>query len=123
MPLVSLHVDDVHAIHIALFRNDTSMTQRFQDNYLGGPGTDVNHGSVVIDHVASYGTGVKDMIARLDKHGANSLRRQANAGDLLSPFIDAPNGMRVELNFDEAEAKADGIRPAMTAQDAVAETV
>ena len=63
------------------------------------------------------------MIARLDKHGANSLRRQANAGDLLSPFIDAPNGMRVELNFDDAEAKADGIRLDMTAQDAVTETV
>ena len=63
------------------------------------------------------------MIARPDKHDANSLKLQANAGDLFQPFIDAPNGMRVELNFDDAEAKADGISLGMTAQDAVTETV
>lgn len=83
----------------------------------------MNPGSGLIDHVACYGTGVKDMIARPDKHDANSLKRQANAGDLFQPFIDAPNGMRVELNFDDAEAKADGISLGMTAQDAVTETV
>ena len=55
------------------------------------------------------------MIARPDKHDANSLKRQANAGDLFQPFIDAPKGMRVELNFDDAEAKADGISLGMTA--------
>jgi len=123
VPLVWLYVGDVHAIHIAPFPDDKDQTERFQNNYLGGRRTDVTHGSGVIDHVAFHGTGLKDMIARLDKHGANYLKRQANAGDLFQLFIDAPNGMRVELNFDAAEAEADGIKPDMTAQEAVAETV
>ena len=38
VPLVSLHVGDVHAIYIALFQDDTNKTQRFQGNYLGGRG-------------------------------------------------------------------------------------
>ena len=34
--------------------------------------------------------------------------------------LPGPTGMRVELNFDAAEAEAHGIKPAMTAAEAVA---
>ena len=119
VPLIWLYVGDVHAIHIAEFPKEGE-TQRFQDRYLGGRRTEVRYGSGVIDHVAFHCTGLVDMVARLDGEKANYLKRQANDGDLFQLFIDAPNGMRIVLNFDAAEAKAASMKPDLTAAEAVA---
>ena len=119
VPVVWLYVGDVPAIHIAPFPEEGE-TQRFQDRYLGGRKTEVDWGSGVIDHVAFGCTGLAGMIDRLDTHKAKYLKRQANAGDLFQLFIDGPNGMRIELNFAAAEAEAAGIKPDMTAAQAVA---
>ena len=70
--------------------------------------------------MAFHCTGLVDMVARLDGEKANYLKRQANDGDLFQLFIDAPNGMRIELNFDAAEAKAASMKPDLTAAEAVA---
>lgn len=120
VPLVWLYVGDVHAIHIAPFPEEGE-TQRFQDKYLGGRRTDVTYGSGVIDHVAFHCTGLPEMISRLDSEGANYLKRQANDGDLFQLFIDAPNDIRIELNFAAAEADAAGVKPDLSAAEAVAE--
>lgn len=119
VPVVWIYVGAVPALHIAPFPEEGA-SQRFQERYLGGRKTEVEWGSGLIDHVAFGCTGLADMIARLDTHGASYLKRQANVGDLFQLFIDGPNGIRVELNFDAAEAVADGIEPDMTAAEAVA---
>ena len=119
VPLVWLYVGEVPAIHIAPFPEEGE-TRRFQDNYLGGRRTQVRYGSGVIDHVAFHCHDLAGTIARLDRKGARYLKRQANEGDLFQLFVDAPNGMRIELNFPAAEAAAAGIAPDMTAAEAVA---
>jgi catechol 2,3-dioxygenase-like lactoylglutathione lyase family enzyme len=119
VPLVWLYVGDVHAIHIAPFPEEGE-TQRFQDRYLGGRKSEARCGSGVIDHVAFGCTGLVDMIDRLDGHKATYLKRQAGDGALFQLFIDGPNGIRVELNFPAAEAIDAGIKPDMTAAEAVA---
>ena len=63
---------------------------------------------------------VRERSVRLDRGGAKYIKRQANAGDLFQLFIEGPNGIRVELNFDAAEAEAAGIEPDMDAAAAVA---
>ncbi|MBT3399326.1 MAG: hypothetical protein HOL07_03230 [Rhodospirillaceae bacterium] len=119
VPVVWLFIGDHDVIHIAEFP-DAGKEKRFQEKYLGGRKTDVTHGSGVIDHVAFRCTGLAGMIARLDGEHASYLKRQANVGDLFQLFIDAPNGLRIELNFSSAEAEASGIEPDMTAAEAVA---
>ena len=120
VPVISMYVGDVHAIHIAPFPDAAGDTGRFQERYLGGRKSEARWGSGVIDHVAFGCTGLADMVDRLDSHDASYLKRQAGEGALFQLFIDGPNGIRVELNFDAAEAKAAGIEPDMTAAEAVA---
>jgi hypothetical protein len=119
VPVIWMYAGDVHAIHIAPFP-EAGETQRFQERYLGGRKSDARWGSGVIDHVAFGCTGLAGMIERLDGHQAKYLKRQAGAGALFQLFVDGPNGIRVELNFPAAEAVAAGIRPDMTAAEAVA---
>ncbi len=120
MPLVWLYVGDVHAIHIAPFPEGE--TQRFQDKYLGGRRTDATYGSGVIPIICGfslYRAARDDFAPGFGR--ANYLKRQANDGDLFQLFIDAPNGIRIELNFAAAEADAAGVKPDLSAAEAVAE--
>ena len=64
-------------------------------------------------------TGLPEMITKLQNNKATFLQRLANDGDLYQLFITGPNGIRVELNFDAEEAKRHGIKPEMTALDAI----
>jgi len=58
----------------------------------------------VIDHMAFSATGLAEVKARFDAVGMNyDLRRQAGAGT-WQLFCHDPNGARVELDFDPAEA-------------------
>lgn len=118
IPVIWVYVGDVPAIHIAQIPKDEE-TRNFQQNYLGGRNTDATFGSGVIDHIAFGATDLADMVDRLDSEGANYIKRQANAGDLFQLFIEGPNGIRVELNFDAAEAEKSGIKPDLDAGQAV----
>ncbi len=58
----------------------------------------------VIDHLAFSATGLKNVKARFDAAGiAYDLRRQPGAGT-WQLFSTDPNGAKVELDFDAAEA-------------------
>lgn len=58
----------------------------------------------VIDHMAFSATGLAEVKARFDAVGMKyDLRRQAGAGT-WQLFCHDPNGARVELDFDPAEA-------------------
>jgi catechol 2,3-dioxygenase-like lactoylglutathione lyase family enzyme len=60
----------------------------------------------VIDHMAFSARDLKAMKARFDARGvAYDLRRQAGSGT-WQLFSHDPNGARVELDFDAAEAAA-----------------
>ena len=119
VPVTWLYIGERDVLHIAHMPNE-GKEKRFQDNYLGGRLSDATTGTGIIDHVAFRCTGLPEMIARLESKGAEFLQRQANDGDLYQLFVTGPDGMRVELNFDAAEAEAHGIKPDMTAAEAVA---
>ncbi|NKB49755.1 MAG: hypothetical protein GKS02_10400 [Alphaproteobacteria bacterium] len=119
VPVIWLYIGERDVLHIAHMPNEGKEKQ-FQDRYLGGRLSEETSGTGIIDHVAFRCTGLPEMIARLESQGAEFLQRQANDGDLYQLFITGPDGMRVELNFDAAEAEAHGIKPDMTAAEAVA---
>lgn len=121
VPVTWLYIGERDVLHIAQMPREGSRERRFQDRYLGGVLTDQTRGTGIIDHVAFRCTGLPEMIERLEENGVEFLQRQANEGDLYQLFVTGPDGMRVELNFDAAEAERHGIKPGMTAAQAVAE--
>ena len=59
-----------------------------------------------IDHIAFEATGLRDMIARLEKHGIAASHRKVPNLDLHQVFVIDPNGIRIELNYPALEGAA-----------------
>ena len=77
-------------------------TQAVLHLYFGRPMPATRTG--VIDHLAFSATDLRAVKARLDEAGVkHELRRQAGAGT-WQLFTTDPNGAKVELDFDAAEA-------------------
>ena len=77
-------------------------TQAVLHLYFGRPMPATRTG--VIDHLAFSATDLRAAKARLDEAGVkHELRRQAGAGT-WQLFTTDPNGAKVELDFDAAEA-------------------
>ena len=77
-------------------------TQAVLHMYFGRPMPATRTG--VIDHLAFSATDLRAVKARLDEAGVkHELRRQAGAGT-WQLFTTDPNGAKVELDFDAAEA-------------------
>ncbi len=119
VPVTWLYIGERDVLHIAHVPSG-GKEKRFQDRYLGGRVSQETSGTGIIDHVAFRCSVLPEMIERLESNRAEFLQRQANDGDLYQLFISGPNGMRVELNFDAAEAERHGIKPGMTAAEAAA---
>ena len=93
----------------------------------GGPGVSENRnryagqqseaiqGTGVIDHVAFHATGLRELMAHLQGLGVAFTQRQVNAQGLYQLFLFDPNGVKVELNFPNAEAA--GLEPELMASD------
>ena len=120
VPGTWLYIGERDVLHIAPVPREGTREKRFHDRYLGGLLSGQNRGSGIIDHVAFRCSGLPEMIERLTRNGVEFLQRQANYGDLYQLFVTGPDGLRVELNFDAAEAERHGIKPAMTSAEAVA---
>jgi catechol 2,3-dioxygenase-like lactoylglutathione lyase family enzyme len=72
-------------------------------------------GTGVIDHIAFGASGLHEMIAHLEKRGVAFTERQVDAQGLYQLFLFDPNGIKIELNFANAEAK--GRKPQLMASD------
>jgi len=70
-------------------------------------------GMGVVDHVAFRATGLLDLIDHLKKKGVDFKERRVNDQGLYQLFLIDPNGVKIELNFEAAEAK--GREPELTA--------
>jgi catechol 2,3-dioxygenase-like lactoylglutathione lyase family enzyme len=84
--------------------------------YLGQQST-ATDGTGVIDHVAFRATDLAGMLKRLRAHKVEFNQRMVNDQGLFQVFFFDPNGVKVELNFDNAEAVALGIDPDIKASD------
>ena len=91
-----IYLGDRAVIHVAELGDYLKRRNRTHD--ASGDGTT---GS--IDHIAFEATGLKDMIARLEKHGIAASHRKVPNLDLHQVFVLDPNGIRIELNYPALE--------------------
>jgi catechol 2,3-dioxygenase-like lactoylglutathione lyase family enzyme len=101
-PVVWLYLNGVDVVHIG--QNAKQATEN-QKAYLGRTSQDTGSGTGAIDHIAFLATGLDETMARLRKHHVDFKERRANGQALYQVFMFDPNGIKVELNFDAAEAQ------------------
>jgi extradiol dioxygenase family protein len=88
-----------------------------QKKYLGRTSQDTGTGTGAIDHIAFRATGLKRMLERLRREKIAFSQRRANGEALFQLFLFDPNGVKVELNYEAAEAE--GIAPELMASDLI----
>ena len=101
MPVYWLYLGEKDILHLTVGGANVSENRL---KYLGQQSTDT-HGSGVVDHIGFRCSGLPEMMADLDAKGIDYTRRQVNDQGLFQLFLLDPNGVKVELNFDAAEAK------------------
>jgi catechol 2,3-dioxygenase-like lactoylglutathione lyase family enzyme len=104
-PVEWIYIGDQDVLHLTEGGDNVS-DSRMQ--YLG-QSSQATHGSGVVDHVAFRADGLKDMLDHLRARSIEFTTRQVDAAGLFQIFVTDPNGVKVELNFENAEAK--GIAP------------
>jgi catechol 2,3-dioxygenase-like lactoylglutathione lyase family enzyme len=72
--------------------------------------------SGVVHHVAFVSQGFAGMKQRLQSRGMTFNSRQVPGGDLWQIFVNDPNGVMIELNYEAAREEAD-VAPLETAED------
>jgi catechol 2,3-dioxygenase-like lactoylglutathione lyase family enzyme len=110
-PVCWLYLGQKDVIHITQGGADVSANRK---QYLGQQ-SDALSGTGVIDHMAFRCTGLKDMMAHLETLKVPFTKRQVNDQGLFQLFLLDPNGVKIELNF--ANADAAGIRADVMASE------
>jgi len=94
------------------------MAGEIQKKYLGRTSQGSAQGTGAIDHIAFRATGLRQMLEHLRSQGVAFSQRRANGQALFQLFFHDPNGIKIELNFDAAEAE--GIAPELMASELIA---
>lgn len=110
-PVCWLYLGDQDVIHVTEGGAQISDNRR---RYVGQESS-ATQGSGVIDHVAFRCSGLEQMLEHLTSLGVPFKRRQVNDQGLYQLFLFDPNGVKVELNFANSEAR--DIRPELMASD------
>ena len=110
-PVYWMYLGGVDVVHIGRSAKHASDNQKV---YLGRLAQDTGAGTGAIDHIAFRAKGLRETLAHLRRHGIEFSERRANGQALYQLFMVDPNGIKVELNFDAAEAQ--GIEPEITAE-------
>jgi catechol 2,3-dioxygenase-like lactoylglutathione lyase family enzyme len=100
-PVYWLYLGDTDVLHITQGGANVSENRL---KYLGQQST-TTIGSGVVDHVAFRATGLLDLIEHLRTKGVDFKERRVNDQGLYQLFLLDPNGVKIELNFEAAEAK------------------
>jgi catechol 2,3-dioxygenase-like lactoylglutathione lyase family enzyme len=112
-PVVWLYIGEKDVLHLTEGGSNVSENRK---KYLGQQSTDV-HGSGVVDHVAFRALGLPGMLAHLEREGIEFTRRMVSDQGLYQLFLHDPNGVKIELNFDNGEALQHGIKPELKASE------
>jgi len=112
-PVVWLYIGEKDVLHLTEGGANVSENRK---KYLGQQSTDV-HGSGVVDHVAFRAMGLPGMLAHLEREGIEFTRRMVSDQGLYQLFLHDPNGVKIELNFDNGEALQHGIKPELKASE------
>ena len=113
-PVCWLYLGEQDVIHVTEGGANVSENRK---RYVGQD-SQATQGSGAIDHVAFRCTGLRAMLAHLRAEGVAFRERQVNDQGLYQLFLHDPNGIKVELNFANAEAA--GLTPELRASDLAA---
>ena len=108
-PVQWLYLGDNDVVHVT--EGGAAISEN-RKRYVGQQSEAVS-GTGVIDHVAFRCTGLPGMLAHLLAEGVDFNQRQVDDQGLYQLFMFDPNGIKIELNFANAEAA--GIRPEVMA--------
>lgn len=108
-PVEWLYIGDTDVLHLTTGGANVSANRM---TYLGQQ-SQALEGTGVIDHFAFRATGLKAMLTELTSRGIGYKTRQVDAQGLFQIFLFDPNGVKVELNYKNAEAE--GIAPELLA--------
>ena len=111
-PVHWMYLGGVDVVHIG---PSAKMAGAIQKQYLGRTSQKSEQGTGAIDHIAFRATGLRSMLEHLKKEKVGFTQRRANGQALFQLFFHDPNGIKIELNFDSAEAE--GIAPELMASD------
>ena len=111
-PVKWLYADKVDVVHIGPSAKNAGDNQK---RYLGRTSQDTGAGTGALDHIAFRATGLKPMMAHLRSQGIAFNERRANGQALYQLFLYDPNGIKIELNYDAAEAE--GVKAEVMASD------
>ena len=114
-PVHWMYLGDVDVVHIG---PSAKAANEIQKQYLGRTSQASAAGTGAIDHIAFRARGLRDMILHLREQKVAFSQRRANGQALFQLFFHDPNGIKIELNFDAAEAE--GIAPELMASDLIA---
>ena len=113
-PVYWLYVNGRDVVHIAPSAEHAGENQK---TYLGRTSRDTGSGTGAIDHIAFRAAGLKPMMAHLRSCGIEFSERRAGNEALYQLFLVDANGIKIELNFDAAEAQ--GLEPEVIAANFV----
>ncbi len=108
-PVAWLYIGDVDVVHVTVGGKNVSANRKA---YLGQQ-SEATEGSGVVDHIAFRCTGLRDTMANLQKQQVKFHQRMVDDQGLFQLFMLDPNGIKIELNFGNAEAV--GIEPDLMA--------
>ena len=100
-PVYWLYLGDRDVLHITTGGKSVSENRK---KYVGQQ-SEASAGTGVIDHVGFRTTGLHEMIEHLTKNKIEFSERQVNDQGLYQLFLFDPNGVKIELNFANSEAK------------------
>ncbi|HEY9446533.1 MAG TPA: VOC family protein [Burkholderiales bacterium] len=113
-PVCWLYLGEKDVVHLTTGGEGVSENRK---RYLGQQSEAV-HGSGVVDHVAFRCTGLQGMLEHLQREGVSFTQRQASDQGLYQLFLIDPNGVKIELNY--ANAESTGLTPELRASDLTA---
>jgi catechol 2,3-dioxygenase-like lactoylglutathione lyase family enzyme len=113
-PVHWLYLNGRDVVHIGQSATHAGENQKA---YLGRTSRDTGSGTGAIDHIAFRAKGLAAMLADLRSRGIGFSERRADNQALYQLFIYDPNGIKIELNFDAAEAE--GLEPEVIAANFV----
>ena len=108
-PVCWLYLGDRDVIHITQGGANVSANRKA---YVGQEST-ATQGSGVVDHIAFRATGLRQMLEHLRAEKIEFKQRMVSDQGLYQLFLFDPNGVKIELNYANAEAA--GLRPELLA--------
>jgi catechol 2,3-dioxygenase-like lactoylglutathione lyase family enzyme len=113
-PVHWMYLGKLDVVHIG---PSAKMAGAIQKQYLGRTSQGTGQGTGALDHIAFRATGLKEMLLHLKEQRVSFTQRRANGQALFQLFFHDPNGIKIELNYEAAEAE--GIAPELMASDLI----